>query len=132
MLGTIDNIFLVSILNALVKNNGEEMMKLSAEMNEKSISFDLALEELARLIHKISIKQIIPNSTNDSSLSEEINKLATLFSPESLQLKYQIVINGRKNKLFEKLRKNSKGREKFVLHDGPPYANGHILSLIHI
>ena len=30
------------------------------------------------------------------------------------------------SKLFEKLRKNSKGKEKFVLHDGPPYANGHI------
>ncbi|MDA0305106.1 MAG: isoleucine--tRNA ligase [Proteobacteria bacterium] len=24
------------------------------------------------------------------------------------------------------LRKNSQGREKFVLHDGPPYANGHL------
>ena len=31
-----------------------------------------------------------------------------------------------KNKMYEKLRKISKGREKFVLHDGPPYANGHI------
>src|SRR6056300_142668 len=30
------------------------------------------------------------------------------------------------NKLFEKLRKESKGKEKFILHDGPPYANGHI------
>ena len=29
-------------------------------------------------------------------------------------------------KIFEKLRKSSKGKEKFVLHDGPPYANGHI------
>jgi len=28
--------------------------------------------------------------------------------------------------LYEKLRKNSKGKEKFVLHDGPPYANGNI------
>jgi isoleucyl-tRNA synthetase len=28
--------------------------------------------------------------------------------------------------IFNKLRKASKGREKFVLHDGPPYANGHI------
>jgi isoleucyl-tRNA synthetase len=28
--------------------------------------------------------------------------------------------------LFNKLRKNSKGKEKFILHDGPPYANGHI------
>ena len=31
-----------------------------------------------------------------------------------------------KNKIFEKLRKASKGKEKFILHDGPPYANGHI------
>ena len=29
-------------------------------------------------------------------------------------------------KIFKQLRKKSKGREKFVLHDGPPYANGHI------
>ena len=30
------------------------------------------------------------------------------------------------NKIFEKIRKDSKGKEKFILHDGPPYANGHI------
>ncbi len=28
--------------------------------------------------------------------------------------------------LYGKLRKASKGRRKFVLHDGPPYANGHL------
>jgi len=28
--------------------------------------------------------------------------------------------------LFERLREDSKGREKFILHDGPPYANGHL------
>ena len=28
--------------------------------------------------------------------------------------------------LFERLRGQSKGREKFILHDGPPYANGDI------
>ena len=37
-----------------------------------------------------------------------------------------ILKNWEENKIFEKIRKNSKGREKFVLHDGPPYANGHI------
>ncbi len=31
-----------------------------------------------------------------------------------------------KEQIFKKLRDKSKGREKFVLHDGPPYANGHI------
>jgi isoleucyl-tRNA synthetase len=29
-------------------------------------------------------------------------------------------------KLFDRLRKEAKGREKFTLHDGPPYANGNI------
>src|SRR5215469_2918265 len=29
-------------------------------------------------------------------------------------------------RLFEKLRKASEGRPKFILHDGPPYANGAI------
>ncbi|HIJ37676.1 MAG TPA: class I tRNA ligase family protein, partial [Rhodospirillaceae bacterium] len=28
--------------------------------------------------------------------------------------------------LFSRLRQESKGRPKFVLHDGPPYANGHL------
>jgi len=28
--------------------------------------------------------------------------------------------------LYEKIREKSRGREKFILHDGPPYANGNI------
>ena len=31
-----------------------------------------------------------------------------------------------KKKLYEKIREVSKGRPKFILHDGPPYANGDI------
>ena len=31
-----------------------------------------------------------------------------------------------KEKLFSKIREASKGREKFILHDGPPYANGNL------
>ena len=38
----------------------------------------------------------------------------------------QILEEWNKQKIFKKLRDKSKGREKFVLHDGPPYANGHI------
>ena len=28
--------------------------------------------------------------------------------------------------LYDEIRNSSKGKEKFVLHDGPPYANGNI------
>ena len=38
----------------------------------------------------------------------------------------EILKKWEKDKIFEKLRNISKGKEKFILHDGPPYANGHI------
>ena len=38
----------------------------------------------------------------------------------------QILEKWEKDKIFSKLRKKSAGKEKFILHDGPPYANGHI------
>ncbi len=37
-----------------------------------------------------------------------------------------IIQHWEKIDLYKKLREKSKGKEKFVLHDGPPYANGHI------
>jgi isoleucyl-tRNA synthetase len=38
----------------------------------------------------------------------------------------EILARWEKIGLYEKLRADSKGREKYVLHDGPPYANGHL------
>ena len=32
----------------------------------------------------------------------------------------------KKNELFSKLRESSTSKEKFILHDGPPYANGNL------
>ena len=59
---------------------------------------------------------------------EQINLPKTVFSmkanlpnKEPAFIKYWDEI-----KLYESLRKSTKGKEKFVLHDGPPYANGNI------
>jgi len=38
----------------------------------------------------------------------------------------QLLQRWEKQKLFQRLRETAKGRPKFVLHDGPPYANGNI------
>ena len=38
----------------------------------------------------------------------------------------EIVASWKQMNLFRQLRETSKGREKFILHDGPPYANGNI------
>jgi isoleucyl-tRNA synthetase len=38
----------------------------------------------------------------------------------------QLLARWEKQGLYKKLREAAKGRTKFILHDGPPYANGHI------
>src|ERR1700676_2994076 len=58
----------------------------------------------------------------------------TLFLPQTEfpmraglpQREPEILKNWNEIGLYERLRKNSVGRAKFVLHDGPPYANGNI------
>ncbi len=59
---------------------------------------------------------------------ENLHLPKTAFSMKaSLPTKEPLILDKwEKNKIFEKLRKNSKNKEKFILHDGPPYANGHI------
>jgi isoleucyl-tRNA synthetase len=59
---------------------------------------------------------------------ENLHLPQTAFSMKAnlSQKEPEILKKWEKNKIFEKIRKNSKGRKKFILHDGPPYANGHI------
>ena len=38
----------------------------------------------------------------------------------------EILARWQRMDLYRRLRDQSKGREKFILHDGPPYANGHL------
>lgn len=46
---------------------------------------------------------------------------ANLPQREPLQLK-----SWEEKNIYQKLRSQSKGKPMFVLHDGPPYANGHL------
>ncbi|MBY0432179.1 MAG: class I tRNA ligase family protein, partial [Rhodospirillales bacterium] len=41
-------------------------------------------------------------------------------------LEARLLERWKKMGLFQRLREAGKGREKFVLHDGPPYANGNL------
>jgi isoleucyl-tRNA synthetase len=59
---------------------------------------------------------------------ENLHLPQTVFSMKANLSKKEpeILKKWEQNKIFEKIRKKSKGKEKFILHDGPPYANGHI------
>ena len=59
---------------------------------------------------------------------ENINLPKTAFSMKAnLQNKEpEILEYWKKIDLYKELRALKKGKEKFILHDGPPYANGNI------
>ena len=59
---------------------------------------------------------------------EDINLPKTSFSMKANlpNKEPEILKIWEKLNLYKKLRESRKGKEKFVLHDGPPYANGNI------
>ncbi|MFB2565523.1 isoleucine--tRNA ligase [Rhizobium sp. IMFF44] len=66
--------------------------------------------------------------------AEKMDYSKTLYLPETdfpmraglPQKEPELVKRWEEMNLYKKLRSSAAGREKFVLHDGPPYANGHI------
>ncbi len=67
-------------------------------------------------------------------MTEARDYSATLFLPQTdfpmraglPQKEPEILARWAKLDLYQRLREDAKGRTKFVLHDGPPYANGNI------
>ena len=96
MLGTIDETYLIKILDALQNKDGKTLNEIAEEMGLRSMSFSLALQDLASLLHKIATAQIVPDSVlDDWPEANEIRRLAKAFTPEETQLFYQIAITSR-------------------------------------
>lgn len=96
MLGTLDDAYLIQVLDALANKNGAALVAVAQEMGERSMSFSLALQDLASLIQKIASAQVVPESVlDDWPEAAEIRRLATVFSKEEAQLFYQIAITSR-------------------------------------
>jgi DNA polymerase-3 subunit gamma/tau len=96
MLGTLDDAYLIQILDALANKDGAALVAVAQEMGERSMSFSLALQDLASLVQKIASAQVVPESVlDDWPEAAEIRRLATVFTKEEAQLFYQIAITSR-------------------------------------
>jgi DNA polymerase-3 subunit gamma/tau len=96
MLGTLDDAYLIQVLDALANKDGAALVAVAQEMGERSMSFSLALQDLASLVQKIASAQVVPESVlDDWPEAAEIRRLASVFSKEEAQLFYQIAITSR-------------------------------------
>ena len=98
MLGAIDQSYLVEILYALQANNGAALIEKAQSMQMRNISFEVALNDLANILHQIAMAQTVPDSlANDLPERAVLLDLAQQLSPETLQLYYQIALLGRRD-----------------------------------
>ena len=65
-------------------------------MQERSLSLEAALQELAGLLHRLALLQTVPDAVPaDEPDRDRLQALATRFAAEDLQLDYQIALQGR-------------------------------------
>lgn len=95
MLGAIDQSYLFDIIHALINEDGASLIAKAQEMEARSISFEAALNDLAKLLHHIAIAQTVPETVSpDLPERDSLLQLAQILSAEKLQLYYQIALLG--------------------------------------
>ena len=96
MLGTLDDAYLIRILDCIIAKDGASLLAVANEMGERSMSFSLALQDLSSLLQKIAAAQVVPESVlEDWPEAGEIRRLAGQLTKEEAQLFYQITITSR-------------------------------------
>ena len=95
MLGVVDSSILVKLLGCLRDNDAAGMLAIADEMAMRSFSFRQALRDIASLLHRTAIAQRVPDSISGDAEADSIRELAAAFTPDEVQLYYQIAINGR-------------------------------------
>jgi DNA polymerase-3 subunit gamma/tau len=96
MLGTVDQSCLFSILDALAQRDGARMLTIADEMQARSFDFEVALQDLATLLHRIALAQTLPDTlAAEDPDRDTVLSLAAALAPEDVQLYYQIALQGR-------------------------------------
>jgi len=96
MLGSVDQDYLFTILEALHSADASALMQVAAELAIRSLSFSAALQDLGALLTRLQIAQCVPGAIDeDEPEKARLMALAAGLSPEYVQLAYQIANVGR-------------------------------------
>jgi DNA polymerase III subunit gamma/tau len=100
MLGSVARGQVLGLLQALVGGQGEALLMECARIASYSPDFGGVLDDVASVLHRIQLMQLVPGyqpELGDESGAEELAALAQQFAPEDVQLYYQIATTGRRD-----------------------------------
>ena len=96
MLGSLDQSYLIRLLDALSAEDGKALLDVADEMAARSLSYKAALQDLGTLLNQIAIAQLVPTAlAEELPEREHLMRLANVLSKEEVQLFYQIAVHGR-------------------------------------
>ncbi|WP_434525652.1 DNA polymerase III subunit gamma/tau [Photorhabdus asymbiotica] len=99
MLGTLDDEQPLSIIEALVRADGRQVMALVEQVALRGTDWENLLVETLSLLHRIAMIQLLPSQSEigPSSIDGRLRILAKTILPEDLQLYYQTLLIGRRD-----------------------------------
>jgi len=97
MLGAIDQSYLLRLLECVAAQDAPGAVAIADEMRSRSLSFDAALADLASLLLRMALSQSVPDALAEFPERARIEALAGKLDPESVQLHYQIALQGRED-----------------------------------
>src|SRR5438034_675706 len=97
MLGAIDQSYLVRLVECVTDQDAAGAASIADEMQSRSLSFDAALADLASLLLRMALAQSIPDALEEIAERVQVEALAARLDAESIQLYYQIALQGRED-----------------------------------
>ncbi|MFQ5487779.1 MAG: DNA polymerase III subunit gamma/tau [Gammaproteobacteria bacterium] len=98
MLGSIDQSFVVELLEALAGGDGAALLATVARAAAHSFDFGELLDGLISTLQRVALAQLVPDAVDDEEGDrEQILSLAQRLAREDVQLYYQIAVMGRRD-----------------------------------
>ena len=98
MLGAVDRSRVVELLDAVAAHDAAGTLEVVAAVASDAADYGDVLGELVNTLHRIAVRQAVPDAADpDPDLAEAFARLAGRFSPEDVQLYYEIAIRGRRD-----------------------------------
>ncbi len=98
MLGTVDRRKIYDLVDALAAGNTDQLLSISDALAEFSPDYFALVQDILVLMHAIAVQQSVPEANRLEGLDKEkIDAYAKAFSPEDVQLIYQMLLMGQKD-----------------------------------
>ncbi|MBR9805153.1 DNA polymerase III subunit gamma/tau, partial [bacterium] len=102
MLGLVDQRVVVSLFEALIDNNAEQVMAVLNDYADGSPDYAVLIDEIMSLAHRVSMEQALPglSSTGAKSDRECLQRFAKASTAEDIQLIYQAALQAKRDLPF--------------------------------